>query len=267
MARLGLKFQGDEMRKLVFLIGLLTTATAMGSASRYLDGQYITNGSATLTLPLTTGSLLLTTGDGSNLTGITASQAGAVPTTRTVNGYSLSSDVTLTKSDIGLGNVTNDAQVKASDFTAKGILLGGTGSGTYTGLTVGTNGQILSADSGEATGLKWIAVPSVSPTVSGSTGSPISITAVGGISFSGTNYNNITFIVGSGGAVDISASPQIAGATNVGQRLVLIGTSDTNTVKLEDGTGLSLNGVFIAANNSVIGLVWNGAVWVEEFRR
>ncbi len=35
-----------------------------------------------------------------------------VPLTRTINGYPLSANVTLTKSDVGLGNVTNDAQLK-----------------------------------------------------------------------------------------------------------------------------------------------------------
>lgn len=221
---------------------LATTAIAWGGADRYLDGKYITNGAATITVPTSTGTLLLTNGSGASLTGITATQ-------------------------VGLGNVTNDAQVKVSDFTAKGILLGGTGAGTYSGLTVGTNGQILSADSGEAAGLKWIDAPAVAPSVGGSTGSPTLITAVGGVAFTGTAWENVKFIAGNGGAVDVSANPQVAAATNVGQKLILIGTNDTDTVKLEDGTGLSLNGAWIAANHSVIGLMWDGSVWVEQYRR
>lgn len=38
----------------------------------------------------------------------------AVPNTRTVNGHALSANITVTASDVGLGNVTNDAQTKAS---------------------------------------------------------------------------------------------------------------------------------------------------------
>lgn len=38
---------------------------------------------------------------------LTASDVGAVPTTRTVNGHALSANVTVTKSDVGLGNVEN----------------------------------------------------------------------------------------------------------------------------------------------------------------
>ncbi|HDU6153084.1 TPA: tail fiber domain-containing protein [Klebsiella variicola] len=48
-----------------------------------------------------------------------------VPLTRTINGYPLSSNVTLTKSDVGLGNVTNDAQLKIasnlSDLSDKAV--------------------------------------------------------------------------------------------------------------------------------------------------
>lgn len=41
--------------------------------------------------------------------------SGKVDNTTTVNGHALSGNVTVTKSDVGLGNVTNDAQVKASE--------------------------------------------------------------------------------------------------------------------------------------------------------
>lgn len=44
-----------------------------------------------------------------------ASDVGAVPTTRTVNGKSLSSNITLTASDVGLGNVDNVQQYSSSN--------------------------------------------------------------------------------------------------------------------------------------------------------
>lgn len=47
---------------------------------------------------------------------------GKVDKTTTVNNHALSSNVTITKSDVGLGNVTNDAQVKRSEMgTANGV--------------------------------------------------------------------------------------------------------------------------------------------------
>ncbi len=45
-----------------------------------------------------------------------------VPNTRTVNGHALSSDITISKSDVGLGNVLNVAQIPASEKgTANGV--------------------------------------------------------------------------------------------------------------------------------------------------
>jgi hypothetical protein len=43
----------------------------------------------------------------------------------------------------------------ATEITAKGDLIAGTGSATFDNLPVGTNGQTLVADSTAATGLKW----------------------------------------------------------------------------------------------------------------
>lgn len=47
---------------------------------------------------------------------ITVADSTKVPTTTTVNGHALSANVTVSKSDVGLGSVTNDAQLKASDL-------------------------------------------------------------------------------------------------------------------------------------------------------
>ena len=71
------------------------------------------------------------------------SPIGAVPSTRTVNGHALSSNVTVSKSDVGLGNVTDDAQVKLSTVTTKGDMLAATAASTLGRLGVGTNGTAL----------------------------------------------------------------------------------------------------------------------------
>jgi len=47
-----------------------------------------------------------------------------------------------------------------ADFTAKGQILVGTGSGTWVALPVGTNDFTLTADSAEASGVKWVATES-----------------------------------------------------------------------------------------------------------
>ena len=49
---------------------------------------------------------------------LTASDVSAVPNTRLVNGKQLNADISVTASDVGLGNVTNDAQLKVSQLGA-----------------------------------------------------------------------------------------------------------------------------------------------------
>jgi hypothetical protein len=49
-----------------------------------------------------------------------------------------------------------DAKTPKTDFSAKGVILVGTGSGTYTAQTVGTNGQVLTANSAQADGVEWV---------------------------------------------------------------------------------------------------------------
>jgi len=56
----------------------------------------------------------------------------------------------------GTGGVATDPV-----WNAKGDIAGGTGLGTATGLAVGTNSQVLTADSAEATGMKWSTLESV----------------------------------------------------------------------------------------------------------
>lgn len=57
-------------------------------------------------------------------------------------------------------NVASSGAVMESDYSAKGVLIVGTGVGAAGALTVGTNGYALVADSGEVTGLKYAAVAS-----------------------------------------------------------------------------------------------------------
>ena len=54
-------------------------------------------------------------------------------------------------------NVDSAGAVMNSDLDGKGELLVGDGSGDPTALAVGTNNYVLTADSGEATGVKWAA--------------------------------------------------------------------------------------------------------------
>lgn len=103
-------------------------------------------------------------------------------------------------------------------------------------------------------------------TVHGSPGSPITVTAGGGIT-SAVEDRQQWIIQSAGGAVPITANPQISAGTIAGQEMLLEGTSDTNYAEFTDGTGLSLNGSWQSKANSAIVLVWNGVVWFEYSRR
>lgn len=100
----------------------------------------------------------------------------------------------------------------------------------------------------------------------GTPGAPVVVSAAGGIGVT-TDPRQLDFVTSTGGPVPITANPQIANGTALGQELTLIGTSDTNYIELADGNGLSLNGPILLKNNVAILLVWNGSIWVELTRR
>lgn len=117
-------------------------------------------------------------------------------------------------------------------------------------------------------GIITIAATASSPlSVSGTRGAPNVITAAGGISFAGTAPLNKNYITSNGGAVTITANPQIAAGNADGQQLVLQSRSATDTVQISDGTGLVLNGSWIGGLDSSITLTWDGTNWVEMSRQ
>jgi hypothetical protein len=78
----------------------------------------------------------------------------------------------------------------------------------------------------------------------------------------------ITYYNGSS-AIDISADPQIADGTD-GQIMTIIGSSDANTLKLDDGTGLQLAGgasITIGSGDKIT-LIYIAALdlWIEDGR-
>jgi len=108
----------------------------------------------------------------------------------------------------------------------------------------------------------------IAPTIVGSYAFPISIVAATGIGVGADSVNEIRYVVGDGGAVDITANPKVEVGSTDGQLLRLIGTSDTNTVKLDNGTGLLLNGSCTLGDRGCLTLLWdNGqSVWMEISR-
>jgi hypothetical protein len=86
---------------------------------------------------------------------------GGGTTKRTVT-HNGSGDYTLTNQFAGAGvytfpNRATDTLIGFADYTAKGVVLVGTGAGTFTPLTVGTDTFVLTADSTQTSGVKWAA--------------------------------------------------------------------------------------------------------------
>lgn len=83
---------------------------------------------------------------------------GATKRTLTVNG---AGNTTLTSQQsivLTLPNRASDTVVGYGDYSAKGVILVGTGAGTFTALTVGTDNFVLTAASGQSSGVQWAAV-------------------------------------------------------------------------------------------------------------
>jgi hypothetical protein len=96
----------------------------------------------------------------------------------------------------------------ATAIDAKGDLVPGTGADTFARLAVGSNGTVLTADSAEATGLKW-ATPSAGSTLlaaqTNSYGSNYSTTSTSFVDVNATNFV-LTFTTPASGNIVLRAT-------------------------------------------------------------
>lgn len=89
---------------------------------------------------------------------LSASDVGAAPTTRTVNGHALSADVTVSKADVGLSNVDNTADT-AKSFAASQI-----SNSTTVGRSVVTAADATAARTAIGAGTSNLAIGTTSTT-------------------------------------------------------------------------------------------------------
>lgn len=105
----------------------------------------------------------------------------------------------------------------------------------------------------------------------GTSSVPQSITAAGGIAFSGSYDRSVWYVKSNSGAVTVTKNPQIAAGSFEGQELKLIQMSATDTLQFADGTGLALSGAAALVLDQVGKMVvfhWDNtaAVWREQSR-
>jgi hypothetical protein len=148
------------------LLGGTTGQILSKTSNTDMDFTWITNDVGDITAVNTTAPLA---GGGTSgaltlsITGATTAAAGAVQLSDSTSTTSsvLAATPTAVKSAYDLANTANttaNAAIANAIVDAKGDLIGATAADTPARLAVGTNGQVLTADSTAATGLKWAAV-------------------------------------------------------------------------------------------------------------
>lgn len=244
MGRVVVERKREKIMKSFLIIGMLFIGSvSFGSATRTLDGQQITNNGSVLTLPSITTSLI----------GVSDT---AVLSNKTISGSSNTfSSIPASAISTGVISIANGGTGQSTSGTAFNALAPDQSGNA--GMYLTTDGTIAS----------WGSIAASAPSLDGSRASPTSVAAAVGVVFSGSAYENYYFVQGLAGAVTVTANPQIAAGTLVGQRLVIIGRSATNTVTLSDGNGLSLNGPLVLGLDSIATLVWDGVAWTEANRR
>jgi hypothetical protein len=170
----------------------------------------------------------------------------------------------------GLAWVTPSAvtgAIPCSCITAKGTLITGTATNSPTALPVGSNGQVLVADSAQATGMRWCSLAVGGGTVTsviagtGLAGGTITNTGTISIPASGAtagSYTNSSVTVNAQGIVTAISSGAAAIACSIvttkGDTLAATGANTLVRV------GVGSNGQFLAANSAcTAGVEWVSA--------
>lgn len=176
-----------------------------------------------------------------DITGVTAGTG--------ISGGGTSGDVTITNS-------------MATAIDAKGDLIAGTAADSFSRLAVGTNGHVLTADSAEATGMKWAAAAGGSYTTLASgtlSGSALSLSSISG------SYKNLVLLMD---------TVSINGTTNVDMFLRWNGYAtayfNSQSYVSDDGTGGAAysytTGAYLNWVNGTSGLIEYNTPTGTDFR-
>lgn len=124
-------------------------------------------------------------------------------------------------------------------------------------LGVGTNGQLLTADSGEASGLKWANAPATGATLHNTTFTGTTITATTDqfqkFRYTGSSAKTV-------GTFGFSSLPD-------GGKLIVTGSSNTNTITIPDSlTNVRMNGKVVLYKYSAIEFIKDNTQLIEVSR-
>jgi collagen type VII alpha len=261
--------------------GDVFVATAPGTVTRLgvgTDGQVLSAASGQSTgLQWTTAGILQSAADSRYLSLSTATTKGdlyAASGSGTVirqaigaDTYVLTADSTQT-TGMKWASATS-ASVAAATYTSKGDLIAGTGAGTYVRLPVGTDGYVLSAASGQASGLQWVTPPVTGITQSAADARYLSLstgttkgdlqvaTGAGAFSRLGSGTDGYVLTAASGQATGLQWSPAaggIAPSTVTTKGDILAATGSSTITRLGVGTDGQM---LTAASGQATGLQWS----------
>ena len=113
----------------------------------------------------------------------------ATPTTGDIEGVTAGTGI----SGGGTSGTVTITNSMATAIDAKGDLVAGTGADAFARLGVGANGTLLTADSSEATGLKWAAPAASTPTAVGASAYKSGNQSIGNATFTAVTFNTEFF--------------------------------------------------------------------------
>jgi hypothetical protein len=213
--------------------------------------------------------VLTATGFAGALTGNASGTASGLSATLAVASGGTGA-TSLTANGALIGNGTG--AVTSVDMSTKGKLLAGDGSGNPSALSVGTNTHVLTADSSEATGLKWAAATAATPTVitvadesTDTTCFPLFVTAatgdLGPKSGSNLAFNSSSGVLtatGFAGNITGNVTGNTSGTSgsttgNAATATILATARDIGGVSFNGSASINLPGVNTAGNQNTSG--------------
>lgn len=208
-------------------------------------------------------------------------QKGAVQLTDSTS--STSTTTAATPNSVKTSYDLANAAVAKSTFTTKGDLVAATASSTISRLGVGTDGQILTADSTASTGIKWASPASAGGmTLLGSATLSGTSTTISSLSFTGYNYAYIS-IDGVVGATALQVRPNsvATGGTYTLCQDGMVGNTRYSTgANVWSGFRLDWSGVgdikasggnntfaitITNPNSTIVKNMWCSAAWEDGF--
>lgn len=165
---------------------------------------------------------------------------------------------------MSVGRIPGASGIPTTTVLAKGDLIAGTAANAVTNLPVGTNGQVLTAASGQTTGLQW-GIPTDTTKVPLSTvtakGDLIAATASGAVSNLGVGTNGQVLTAASGQTTGLQWVTPASGSMTLLSTTTLSGTSTTISSISQSYTDLYIYvyGITGASNNGTLDIQPNSS--------